>query len=120
MKRDFKNRVAFFSAILVFHVIVVDMAMAAPSQPKMKITKNDPVIVTSPQEAIPFEKQEGGESFIGKNKWWILLGLVAAGGAAALAGGGGGGGDSSDNDDDSNNNNNNSGDTGNVTVSWQD
>lgn len=102
--------------MLVFHFMTLNMAVAAPSKQKMKITKNDPVLVTSPQESIPVERKEGGETFISKNKWWILFGLVAAGGAAALAAGGGSSDKNSSNDD---TNINNGGDTGSVTVSWQ-
>ncbi|MBU0991078.1 MAG: hypothetical protein KJ737_01180 [Proteobacteria bacterium] len=110
MKKCFKKTGCVFFAVLMVHVVIIDMAIGAPSKPKMKITKSEPTIVTSPLENIPSEKQEGGESWLSKNKWWVLLGAVAAGGAAAAAsGGGGGGGGSSD-----------SGDTGNVTVSWQD
>ena len=111
MKIAFMKIGSMVVAALMVHLIVIDTAFA---KPKLKITKSEPTVVTSPLTNIPVEKEVGKESWLSRNKWWVLLGAVAAGGAAAAAAGGGGGGGG---DDD--NGSSGGGDTGNVTVSWQ-
>lgn len=112
MKITFMKIGSVVVAVLMVHLIVLDTAFA---RSKLKITKSDPTVVTSPLANIPVEKQAAKESWLSRNKWWVLLGAVAAGGAAAAAAGGGGGGGGDDDDG----NGSGGGDTGNVTVSWQ-
>lgn len=98
-------------ALLMLNVVFSDAAFARKTKKLKKITKSSPSIITSVQEPIPVEVVESDQGWLGRNKWWVLLGIVAAGGAAAAAGGGGGGNGDDDTSD--------TGDTGKVTVYWE-
>lgn len=55
-----------------------------------RITKNDPGQRPGIENPIPTEVIVE-QTWLGRNKWWVILGVVVAGAAAAAAGGGGGG-----------------------------
>ena len=100
---------------VVLNMVWVDVTFAQKTKKIRKITRTSPSIILTYPEPVPVEIIKSEQGFLGRNKWWILLGAVAVGGAAAAAAGGGGGGDGDNNDGGSTG----SGDSGSVTVSWQ-
>ncbi len=96
-----------FLVVLMLNLTFFNVTSALSASSKRKITKTSPSVISSPGVPIPVKKVAGDQSWFSKNKWWVILGTAAVAGGAAAAAGGGGGGSSS------------SGDTGDVTVTWQ-
>ena len=96
-----------FIVVLVFLTLNLYLPRTSVAQQlfaKADVPEHPPQSWSTPEEDIPGEKVRDERSWLSRNKWWVLLGLVVVGGTAA---GGGGGGKDDPVDD-----------TGNISLSW--